>query len=167
MFCPNCGANNTTEQNFCRLCGLNLEDSAQSLLAQIPSAESVNLSRKEKRLEKFGAIAWNGFGIVIFIALCAMIYGIFTSMILTGNRVWFGILLIAFIVFAALLEVYVFLSEELKEKKEKYRFQPKNELAEPKITDKLLEEKPFEPVASVTENSTELLFVKNKTTKLE
>jgi len=167
MFCPNCGANNTTEQKFCRSCGLNLEDSAKSLLDQIPSAKSVSLSKAEKRLEKFGTIAWNGFGIVIFIALCAMIYGIFNSMILTGKNIWFGILLVAFIIFAALLGVYVFLSEELKEKKIKNRFQPINELSAPKITDKLLEEKPFEPAGSVTENSTQLLPVENKTRKFE
>jgi len=33
-------------------------------------------------------------------------------------------------------------------------------------TAKLLEDKPFEPAASVAENSTELLFVENKTKKL-
>jgi hypothetical protein len=43
---------------------------------------------------------------------------------------------------------------------------PANELVEPKNTAKLLEEKPFEPVASVTENSTQLLYTKNKTKEL-
>ncbi|HEX9930321.1 MAG TPA: hypothetical protein VGB02_17430 [Pyrinomonadaceae bacterium] len=40
-----------------------------------------------------------------------------------------------------------------------------SELTDKKDTGKLLEEKPFEPVQSVTENSTELLSVENKTKK--
>ncbi len=40
MFCPNCAANNSTEQKFCRSCSLNPEKSAESLLEQIPNVEN-------------------------------------------------------------------------------------------------------------------------------
>ncbi|MEJ7861823.1 MAG: hypothetical protein WKF90_09335, partial [Pyrinomonadaceae bacterium] len=42
-----------------------------------------------------------------------------------------------------------------------------SELTEAKDTGKLLEEKPFELVPSVAENSTELLLVENKTRKIK
>ena len=51
---------------------------------------------------------------------------------------------------------------------ENKRFEPKAaEQFESKETAKLLEEKPFEPVPSVIENSTELFPVENKTRKFE
>lgn len=167
MFCPNCSADNKIEQNFCRSCGFNLEDSAKSLVAQIPAAGNEDLLAEEKWLEKFGSIAGKGFGIVLLIGIGAIIYAIITSMILSGKNVWVGILLVFFVIFAALLEVYVFFNEDLKERKEKLKWQPQKELAAPKITGKLLEEKPFEPIGSVVENSTELLSIENKTRKFE
>ena len=153
MFCPNCGANNSTEQNFCRSCGLNLEDTAKSLLAQIPSAETAALLRREQLLEKFGSIAWNGFGIVLLIAVGAIIYTIITAMVLSGKQPFAGILLTAFIVFAALTLAYVVFNEDLKEKKQKLKLKAQKDLAKPKTTGRLLEEKPFEGVPSVVENS--------------
>lgn len=167
MFCPNCGANNSTEQSFCRSCGLNLEDIAESLLEQIPSAESAKFLRKQRNLEKFGNIAFGGFGVVFLAAVGALIYWIFTKMILTGNGVFAGILLIAFIVFAVLTLAYVVLNEDLKEKKQKKNPTLENELSEPKDTAKLLEEKPFEPIPSVTEVTTNLLFVEKRKTSGE
>jgi len=166
MFCPNCGANNSTEQKFCRSCGLNLEKTAESMLEQIPSAESAKLLKRERNLEKFGNIALGGFGIVLLTGIIAIIYLIITKVILSGNSVFGGIMLIAFIIFASLSLAYVAFNEDLKERKQKTNPTLKNELAEKQDTAKLLEEKPFEPVGSVTENSTELLFVENKTTKL-
>lgn len=166
MFCPNCGTNNLTEQKFCRACGLNLEQTALSLLEQIPSAESAALLKRQKYLEKFGGIAFGGFGVVILVAVSAIIYYIFTKVILSGNSVFGGILLIAFIVFAMLTLAYVIFNEELKEKMHKANPALNNELADRHDTAKLLADKPFEPAASVTENSTELLYTKNKTQKL-
>jgi len=167
MFCPNCGANNSTEQKFCRSCGLNLEQTALSLLEQIPSAESAGLLKRQKNIEKFGNIAFGGFGIVLLIAVSAIIYLIFTKVILSGNSVFGGILLIAFIVFAILTLTYVVFNENFKERMQKTNPSLNNELAEKRDTAKLLEEKLFEPVSSVTENSTELLYTKNKTKKLQ
>lgn len=159
MFCPNCGTNNLTEQKFCRACGLNLEKSAESLLEQIPSAESAKLLRKERNLEKFGNIAFGGFGLIFLAGIGTLIYVIFTKMILTGNSVFAGILLIAFIIFAVLTLAYVFLNEDLKERKKKKNPTEINEI-ENRDTAKLLEEKHFESIPSVTENSTELLYNK-------
>ena len=167
MFCPNCGANNSTEQKFCRSCGLNLEQTALSLLEQMPSAESAELLKRQKNLEKFGSIAFGGFGLVLLTAVCAIIYLIFTKVILSGNSVFGGILLIAFIVFAISTLAYVVFNEDLKERMQKTNPALNNELAEKRDTAKLLEDKPFEPVGSVTENSTELLYAKNKTQKLQ
>ena len=167
VFCPNCSAKNKIEQKFCRACGLNLEKAAESMLEQLPSASSANLLKRERMLEKFGTIAWGGFGTVILIAVGGIIYAIITGMILSGKQPWAGVLLVAFIVFAALSLAYVFLNESLMEKKQKLKSLGANELIETKNTANLLEEKPVEPAASVTENSTELLLVENKTQKLQ
>jgi hypothetical protein len=167
MFCPNCSANNSTEQNFCRSCGLNLEDTAKSLLAQIPSAETAALMRREKMLEKFGNTVWSGFGTVTLIGIGALVYTIIASLVLSGKNPLLGILLAAFIVFAALTLIYVFFNEDLKEKRKKINPAAAPEFSEVKTTGKFLEEKPFEPVPSVIEDSTELLFVENKTKRLK
>lgn len=167
MFCPNCGANNTTEQRFCRACGLNLEDTAKSLLLQIPSAEGAKLLRQEKSLERFGGIVFSCFGIILLGAIGGIIYAIITGLILSGKNPLLGVFLTVFTIFAALMLVYVGLREDLKEKKKRLSLEKQKEFAEPKITGKLLEEKPFEPASSVTENSTELFVVENKTRKLE
>jgi len=167
MFCPNCGAKNTTEQKFCRSCGLNLEQTAVSLLEQIPSSESAELLKRERNLEKFGNIAFGGFGLVLLTAISAIIYFIITKMILSGTNVFFGILLIAFLIFAGLSLVFVMFNEDLKERKQKSNPTRTNELSEKLDTGKLLEEKSFEPIPSVTEDSTELLIAKNKTRKFE
>jgi Na+-translocating ferredoxin:NAD+ oxidoreductase RnfG subunit len=86
---------------------------------------------------------------------------------MNGTNVYFAVLLIAFIVFAFLSLIFVFFNENLKEKKAKINPAVKNELNEKKDTAKLLEEKFFEPAASVTENSTELFYTENKTGKCQ
>lgn len=166
MFCPNCGKENSSEQKFCRACGIGLEKIVESLTEQkLLSAQDNGSLRQRILLETFGTVAFGGLVTVIVIAVGAIIYGIVTKMILTGSSVLAGILLTAFIVFALLTLTYVFFSESLKEKGNK-RKQSGSELNEPKNAAHLLEEKPFEPAASVVENSTELLYAKNKTRKL-
>lgn len=165
MFCPNCGANNSTEQKFCRQCGLNLEKTAASMLEQLPSASSANLLKQERALEKFGNVAWSGFLLVLLIGVGSLAWLVLTKLIFSGANVLFGTLLLAFITFAALSLAYVFLNEALKEKKQKLKSSAANEFAEPKNAANLLEEKPFAPISSVTENSTELLSAESKTRK--
>jgi hypothetical protein len=167
MFCPNCGANNSTEQKFCRACGLNLEKTAESLVEQIPSAESASLLRREKLIERFGNFALGGLGVVILLAVTILIYTIVEKLLVGGTNVYFAVLLTAFIVFAFLSLIFVFFNENLKEKKAKTNPALDNELPERKQTAKLPEEKPFEPVPSITENTTGLLYAEQKTKKFE
>lgn len=167
MFCPNCGANNSVEQKFCRSCGLNLEKSAESLIEQLPNAQNANLIKQTRAIEKFGNFALGGFGVVLLTAISAIVYLIFTKMILTGANVLAGVLIIAFLIFAILSLAFVYLNEAAKEKKAKTNSILNDELTGKRETGKLLEEKPFEPVGSVTENSTELLFAENKTRKIK
>jgi hypothetical protein len=68
-----------------------------------------------------------------------------------------GILLIAFILFAVLSLTYVVFHEGLKEKRKKAMQVPPQELHPPVATGKLIEEREFEPIPTVTENTTDLL----------
>ena len=169
MFCPSCGANNSTEQKFCRSCGMNLEQTSQSILQQFPSAESANLVRRGKMLEKFGGFAFAGFGIVLLLAIGSMIYLIITRVIIGGKtplEQFGGVLLVLFMVFAAMTLAYVGFNEDLKERKQKLAPTLENELSGKHDTAKLLDVREFEPVPSVIDETTELLGVKNKTHKL-
>lgn len=167
MFCPNCGKVNSTEQKFCRNCGIELDKIVEFLTErQFSTEQSENSQRRSIWLETFGNVAFGGLLTVIIVAVSAIIYVIVTELILTGSSVLFGILLTAFIVFALLSLAYVFFNETLQEAQNK-RKQSISELKEPRNTANLLEEKPFDPALSVTENSTELLYTKNKTQKLQ
>ena len=167
MFCPNCGKENSTEQKFCRSCGIELEKIVEFLIErQLSFSPDESSLRRRILLEAFGTVAFGGLMMVIIIAVGAIIYGIVTKMILSGSSVLFGILLTAFVVFALLSLIYVFFNESFKEKKSK-RKQSVGELNQSRNTANLLEEKSFEPVRSVTENSTELLYAENKTRKLK
>ncbi|MDQ3373466.1 MAG: zinc ribbon domain-containing protein, partial [Acidobacteriota bacterium] len=88
MFCPNCAANNRTEQKFCRSCGLNLEKSAESLIEQFPNAQNASLLKQSQLIEKFGIFALGGLGIVGSIALIAGFYVLVTKVLVTGTNVF-------------------------------------------------------------------------------
>ncbi len=171
MFCPNCGANNSTDQKFCRTCGLNLEKAAESLTEQIPNAGDKTPAKQTHLVEKFGEIAFNGFMAICVFGILALLYTIITKFIIPGpaSNVIFGIFLILFIIFASLTLAYVVFNEALKEKEKKKKLTPsrENELADAKDTGKLLDEGTLQPVSSVTENTTDLLYDKSRTSKLD
>ena len=119
----------------------------------------------KKRLEYLGVLCLSTAG---FIGLCIVLAAIFYyKMQWVGPQLLFGSASIALVLFTLLSAVF------LSYPKIMMKFDrlnshlpnpPKNEV-EPVTTRKLFEERPFEPVPSVTEDSTELLLTRNKTNK--
>jgi uncharacterized membrane protein YvbJ len=168
MFCPNCGAKNSTDQKFCRACGMNLEKTAETLIEQFPTDESANLLKHTKLLEGFGNIAVGGLATVLLVGISMLIFIIFKKFIDSGqtDKIIFGVFLTSLIIFSALTLAYVLFNKVLTENKAKTN-PVLNKEFEKQDTSKLLVDKPFEPIPSITEKTTDLLFVENRTKKFE
>lgn len=146
---------------------MNLERTAGSLLEQFPAGADANLERQEKALERFGNIAFTGFGIVIGVAVLTIIYLIAAKMIFSGEQPFAGVVLVAFILFAALSLGYVIWREALNEKRaqlEKSRSKDPNLQHHSPAHE--LPPTSFEP-SSVVEDTTELLETRRRTKTLE
>lgn len=164
MYCPSCGQENSTEQKFCRKCGLNLEKSAASLIEQRPDG---GFEGTDRRLEMFGNIAFGGLILVGLAAVTGMIYTVVTKFILTGQGIVFGVIISLLLIFAVLGLAYVVLNESRKSNRPATNDSDEKPLAfEKPDTGKLLDTGGFEPIPSVIEDTTDLLKVEAKTRKL-
>jgi hypothetical protein len=159
MFCPNCGSKNSTQQKFCRSCGLSLEKAAQSLVEQIPAKIDQSLERREKKLERFGFIALSGLGVV---GAGALFYMIIFKMMLENGKILGGFALLTIIICGLLAAFFFNYANYLKETTVKNRLQPPEEMPEYETPAKLLNDSYLEPIPSVTERTTELLYVEKK-----
>lgn len=54
MYCPNCGTITSSDQSYCRACGLGLEKIAQSLIEQRPTEFEESLQQRKERIERWG-----------------------------------------------------------------------------------------------------------------
>lgn len=165
MFCPNCGSENKNEQNYCRLCGLKLDAISQAVAEQTPSQEYLVLKRRKDVFEKMGVFTLSVTGLIglgFFLAKVVQY-----KLILFGEGVLFWSGFAAFVA-SGLLSVFFFNYPKLFMNFDKLnpRLSPSEEKQISQTTAKLIEDRPFEPVGSVTENSTELLLDKNRTRKL-
>jgi hypothetical protein len=161
MFCPNCGAENRVEQNYCRSCGLKLDAISQAVAEQFPSKEYAELQRRRELFEKLGLFSLSAAGLI---GLSYLLFKVaYYKLILFGPDVLFWSAFVALIGFL-LLSVFFFNYPKLFMKFEKLnpRLSLPNEPTISATTNKLIEDRPFEPVPSVTEQSTELLQTPEK-----
>lgn len=162
MFCPNCGAKNQSDQSYCRSCGLKLGEITQFVSEQFPTEEYAALQRRKDRLEKLGLLSLSLFGFLVFALILAK--AAYYKIILFGSDIIFGAAFVAMII-SGLLSVVFFNYSKLFMNLDKvnHRLPSPAESDSPGApTAKLIEDKPFEPVPSVTENTTDLLTVENK-----
>lgn len=163
MFCPNCGARNNKQQNYCRFCGLNLRDTAKSLVSQLAFGEDSGLVKSLSSVRRVINLALAALaGVVI---ACGVAYFFFGASfgrgaMRTGMALFFLLQLI--------LGAVGYYQRKGRAKARADRF-GRNEVEQLKSAEAaaFLEEKPFEAVPDVAERTTELLRVESKTRKLD
>ncbi len=167
MFCPACANPNSVEQKFCRSCGMNLEQTALSVREQKGDEALLQIDAEQRKLERFGNVAFTGFGIVLIVGICALIGYVLQQMVFSGTRPLFGVLLAAFIIFAGMALTYVIWNESLKEKREKLKTPRELPTPDPNLQLPPRDTNDLIPVPSVVEGTTELLDIKRKSNDLK
>jgi|KBSSwiStaDraftv2_1062776.scaffolds.fasta_scaffold13350_4 hypothetical protein len=162
MYCPNCGKANSSEQKFCRSCGLNLEDATRSLIEQLPAGEQDQRLLRRKQLVERVLLILGGVGITAFV--CLIIGTIITEIIIGKGNVIGGIVFIAFILGMAVGLLLVLYRESLKDATTR-RTIPVVEAPSGDPKTRQLTDPHFEPAPSVTDPTTELLAVEKRTGK--
>jgi hypothetical protein len=157
MHCPNCGKQTSTEQKFCRACGLSLDEFARLLTEQVPEARARLLERQQRVERWLGRVSGAFVAMFVFAIIVAVIWGV----IIAKGQILGGLLLLTFIIGAVASLSLVYYNESLKEKLGQ-PVAPDPALPESAPTGKLLSESRFEPVPSVTERTTELLVTEER-----
>lgn len=163
MFCPNCGANNNKKQNYCRFCGLNLQDTTKSLMNQIIFGEDSNLLRTLSSVKRFVDFASTALVGMLIVGVVAYLF-IDPKFGKDLMKMSLGF----FFLIKTIQEIIGYFQRKERSKAKTNKFgQSTVEQVESEETIKFLEEKPFDPVPSVAEKSTELFPTKYKTSKFE
>jgi hypothetical protein len=165
MHCPRCGTAASANQQFCRSCGLNLEQVAEligesNLVSETPGSDALRLKELQRKHESWGGIAGLiafGLALVLFIAL------VFSQIILKGGILILpGSILILLAGAAGVMGYFYASAKSLKQK-----------LAEPQLPQPIgrpLSGESIDPTmlrssASVTEQTTKLLDEQNDRSK--
>lgn len=163
MYCPKCATETSTDQKFCRNCGLGLAKIAAELTEELPvSVENGSLSEKE-RLERIGVAALSVFGFGLFVLF---LYFIVYKMMVLQGKVINGLALIGLAIMMGCGLLSAILFAKAKEAEETSRKRKVEGVAQVSATrtKELLTEGNFEPVPapSVTDRTTELLFAEKR-----
>ena len=162
MYCPNCGKQTAPDQKFCRACGLGLDKIAHSLGEQLPARIDETLVAQKERFEKLGVAALSVFGLGL---LSIFVYLAGKELIQKGDLREALFTLGLFVMFACgLISVFLFAKAKELGDKAKQRQLP-GPTEKPGSTKELLNEGDFEPVPTVTERTTELLFAEKREQK--
>lgn len=147
---------------------MNLEQTALDVREQFPKGAQLDIVRQERRLERFGQIAFGGLGVALAVAIVGIIATVISRMILSGEQPWIGVMLVAFLIFAALTLSYVVFNEHLKDKKKTLRATASDPEVLPGSDANRLISEPAEPgFTSVTEDTTKLLDTEPRRRNLE
>lgn len=156
MFCPNCAARQTGEQNFCRSCGLELGQVVRAMELHEPSRERAAMERRREQVEKLGYFSISVAGVIA----ASLVLGVasYYKLVLFGSDVllWSAVgALAAFVLLAAAFLGYskFFLTPARAEG----NTESANTPLPAATTNRLIADKPIDDIPSVTEHSTELL----------
>ncbi|MGD9589215.1 MAG: hypothetical protein AB7Q37_00875 [Pyrinomonadaceae bacterium] len=162
MYCPNCGEEDRLDQNYCRSCGLKLDAISNYVSEQFPTEEFARFQRRKAIFEKLSLLSISVSGCIAFAVV--MVKAAIYKMLLFGEELILGsaiVALFAFALLSAILFGYSRLFMRFKTVEE--NFQPKETVpGRGRPTSKLIEDRPFEPVQTVTEDTTDLLLAEKR-----
>lgn len=157
MYCPHCGKTTSTEQKFCRACGLKLDGVVQVLAAQLSSADiDKHLQNRQHLVERTLTVLVGGGGAVFVISI---IWAIIERIIIGKGHLVGGALFIALLLSMMVALLLVLYRESLLEAVGKRKVKPSVTPQLGSVEKKQLNESSFEPMGSVTERTTDLLRV--------
>ena len=156
MFCPNCAARQSGEQNFCRSCGLELGQVTRAMELHGPSQERAATEQRRERVEKLGYLSLSVAG-VIAVSLVLGIAGYYKLVFLGPEVLLFSAVgaLVGFVLLATAALGYskFFLTPVRGDS----NADPADTPLSSATTSRLIADKPIDGIPSVTEHSTELL----------
>lgn len=156
MYCPNCGAQNKKKQNFCRYCGLHLQDIEKTFLDQLVFGVETKRLKNLRTVRKLTDNAQ-------FFSVVMLVIGIISLLLFDSNigKVLLTAGLLSFFLAQSIREIFGYFQRRNVERDNEQKVSNDAKLREfeTRETSKLIDERPFTPIPSVTENSTELLFV--------
>lgn len=163
MYCPNCGNKNSTDQKFCRSCGLGLQKIVESVAEQLPTKIEKSLQERKEKLERLGVAALSVFGAGLLIPILYSI--IYKTMWIQGKvMTGVGMLALVLVLCCGLLSVILFAkAKDIQETPAKRPLTDPPEMNGIENTRELSPQTlPQKPVFSVAERTTELLLAPGK-----
>ena len=158
MYCPSCGKTNSSEQKFCRSCGLNLEEIGQSLAKQAPAEElNQRLQAKRRKVERLINILAGG---TISILVLAVLWGIIYEIIIVKGAVLGGSIFLSFFVGLILFTVLVIYRESVLKASGERQAVP-HRMPEVGDTARFVPDSSIESLPAVTDRTTELMVKKS------
>lgn len=153
MHCPNCGNAASTDQQFCRTCGLNLAEFSQLLEAKLPSLKG-ELQEQKRKLERWALRLWAGAGAIFYIALY---WAIISEIIIGKGHVLSGTLFLLVITAISLGGLFILYSSALEKRSRYIQSERQQKLPKRDTDPELLSSTEPALRMSVTEHTTELL----------
>jgi hypothetical protein len=162
MHCPGCGSKISGAQQFCRACGLDLEQVSRFLAAQL-LASPRELQGKGQMIEKWGSNLLLGSLGLLYVALCWIIID---QVIIGGGQALAGLALLTILTGIALGSALKGYASSLRKSLNKHEPLRSTGIGSPEDETKLLPDSQVASVSSVTEHTTELLMAEgNRRTK--
>lgn len=159
MYCPNCGKQNSAEQKFCRSCGLSLEKVVASLAEQLSASDfDKNLQERKRKVDRWLNITG---GTAISIVVGSVLWGIIYEIIIVNGEVLGGSIFLAFVVGLILVALLAVYRDTLEKTSSKHKML-QSTLLKVDETARLSPGSGGEVMASVTEDTTELLTIERK-----
>jgi zinc ribbon protein len=153
MHCPNCGKAASTDQQFCRICGLNLAEFSQLLREKLPSLKG-ELQEQKRSLERWALRLWTGAGAIFYVALY---WAIISEIIIGKGHVLGGTLFLLVITALSVGGLLILYSSALEKRSKYMQADQKESLPKQNTAPELLSSTNPELRVSVTEHTTDLL----------